>query len=129
LGSQTNRYGNSRQFDTGDMLLTAAVNTTCYSYGKKSHMDNKCPNREGDNNGNKRSSKRCLNFSKKEHLAKGCCFKESNKDKHPLNLKTKHRGNDQNEEIVAGIDDVHNLQEYLLGTFDKEDIIKIQTRG
>jgi Zinc knuckle len=108
------------------LIIRAAVRGTCYICGKKGHMANKCPNRESKNADKKRTSKKCLNCNKKGHLAKDCWFKESNKDKRPPAFVVKSNKDESGEKAAAMIDDVNNLQEYLLGTMDNSDVINDQ---
>jgi hypothetical protein len=65
----------------------------------------------------------CLNCNKKGHLAYDCWFKESNKDKRPPGLVVKLDKDESGEKAAAMIDDVNNLQEYLLGTLDNSSMI------
>jgi hypothetical protein len=62
----------------------------------------------------------------KGHLAKDCWFKESNKDKRPPNFKIKE-SKQNGEESAVKIDNNNNnninLQEYLLGMTNNEDMM------
>jgi Reverse transcriptase (RNA-dependent DNA polymerase)/Zinc knuckle len=125
---QLNRRKNMKKInDDGEMLLIGA-NVTCYNCGKNGHMANKCPAQEKTNGSkdDKRTSKKCLNCNMKGHLAKDCWFKESNKEKRPPNFKIKESKRN-GEEAAVTIDNNNNnninLQEYLLGTTDNEDMM------
>jgi hypothetical protein len=49
-----------------------------------------------------------------------------NKDKRPLGFVVKSNKDESGEKAAAMIDDVNNLQEYLLGTMDNSDVINNQ---
>jgi Zinc knuckle len=115
---QINQGKTTKREEEGEVLVTA-VNGACYICSKKGHMANNCPNRENNNADKKSISNKCLNCNKKGHLAKDCWFKESNKD-------IKSNKDESSEKAAAMINDVNNLQEYLLGTLDNSNMINDQ---
>jgi Zinc knuckle len=66
---------------------------------------------------------KCLNCNKEGHLAKDCSFKESNKTSR---ICCEDKQDDSGEKAAAGIDYTGNLEDCLLGTVDKNDIINNQ---
>jgi hypothetical protein len=88
-------------------------------------MASKCPERDVDRK--KRTFKKCINCNKKGHLAKDCWFKEANKDKRPAGFKTKTQLHNSNEEAAVYVDRNMDIQEYLLGTMELEEIISDPT--